>query len=282
MGKRLKSFADWRLQENLREYDFYFKKYQNLIMNLFKWENLPDGISARYIEEKLFYSGSVIFFKSKLGFYVVSKATPIGNNHYEEPIGYNAYGVDGINEYVKACDCVVIWNNIFREGSINTVNFYAKRQSNVRKTFDVNLEQMKNPYIISCSEGQRETVKQIMKDKSDGVPYIYVSDTFNDLNSFKVFNLDVKNYTKDLIEVENCLENECLTTIGIDNVNIYKRERLINAEATQNNEQIALSKNSMYSARRKAMEEINLKYGLNINVDFSIQDEIAEVEKEEV
>jgi hypothetical protein len=95
MGKALKSYADWRLQESLREYDFYFKKYKRLLMSLFEWKNLPNGISSRFIEDKLFYNGLVIYFKSKnLGWDVVAQCAPIGQNDYEEPTGYHAYSVN--------------------------------------------------------------------------------------------------------------------------------------------------------------------------------------------
>lgn len=270
MGKALKSYAEWRLQENLKEYHFYFKKYQRLLMSMFEWVNLPDNISSRFIEDKLFYNGLLIFFKSKsLGFYVVTQATPIGLNAYEEPTGYRAYTVNGINEYVKPSECVVIWNDMFMEGNVDNVNFFAKSLSNIKKTFDVNLEQLKNPYIVSCPEGQRETVKQIMSQKTDGVPYIFTTEDFSDLVKVNVFNLQIQNHTKELQDVKNATENEGLTFFGINNVNVLKRERLVTGEAEQNDEQITINKNSMFKARKKAVREINEKFGLNIDVVIS-------------
>lgn len=267
MGRALKSYADWRLQENLREYTFYFKKFQRLLMSMFEWKNLPDKISYRFLEDKLFHNGLVIFFKSKrLGFYVVSQAMPIGLNDYEEPTGYHAYGINRINEYVKPQDCVVIWNDMFMEGSIGNVNYFSKSMSNIKKTIDVNLEQLKNPYIITCPEGQRETIKQIMKQKTDGVPYIFANDDIHDLMKVNVFNLQIQNHTKELTDIKNATENEALTFFGVNNVNVLKRERLVTGEAEQNDEQIEIYKNSMYKARKKAVKEINEKFGLEVDV----------------
>lgn len=265
MGKALKSFAEWRLNENMREYNFYFKKYKRLLMSMFEWDNLPDNISSRFIEEKLFYNGLLIFYKSKqLGFYVVAQATPIGLNDYEEPTGYRAFGVNKINEYVKPSECVPIWNDMFIEGNVSNVNFFAKSLSNIKKTFDVNLEQLKNPYIISCPEGQRETIKQVMAQKTDGVPYIYVNDDFGTLTNVTVFDLKIQNHTKELQDVANTIENEGMTFFGINNVNVVKRERVNTSEADQNNEQITLNKKSMLRARKLAVNKINEKFGLNI------------------
>jgi len=286
MGKPLKSFAEWRLQENLKEYDFYFKKYQRLIMSMFEWENLPDGISSRFIEDKLFHNGLLIFYKSKqMGFYVVAQATPIGLNDYEEPTGYRAYGVNKINEYVKPSECVPIWNDMFIEGNVGNVNFFAKSLGNIKKTFDVNLEQLKNPNIISCPEGQRETVKAMLAQKTDGVPYIFVNEDFNELNNVTVFNLGIKNHTKELQDVSTAIENEGMTFFGINNVNIAKKERLITGEAEQNNEQILYNKKSMYRARKEAVEKINEKFGHDfkkpIIVGIAKDDEIQSMDGED-
>lgn len=274
MGKALQSFAEWRLLENLREYDFYFKKYKKLLLSMFKWDNLPDGISSRFIEDKLFHNGELIFFKSKMGFYVVSQCTEIGLNDYEEPTGYRAYGINKINELVLAKDCVPIWNDLFKEGNAHNVHFFAKRLSNIEKTIDVNLEQLKNPYIVSCPEGQRETVKQIMKQKTEGVPYIFTSDDFNGLSDIHVFDLNIKNHTKELMEVKHTYENEGLTFFGINNVNILKRERLTSGETEQNDEQIKFNKQSMLYARQQAVEKINEKF--NQNIKISINNYIAD------
>lgn len=270
MGKASQSFADWRLNESLAEYNFYFKKFERLLTSLFKWNNLPKGISQRFIEQKLFTNGLLIFYKSpKLGFYVITQATPIGLNAYEEPTAYKSITVNGLSEYVEAKNCVPIWNDMFRESNVSNVNFFAKSLSNVKKTFDVNLEQMKNPYIISTPEGQRTTVQAVMSKKTNGEPYILVDEPFNGNVGITVFDLKVQSHLKELTEAKKEIENEGLTFFGINNVNVVKAERLITGEADQNNEQINLNTNFMYQARQQAVEQINEMFGLNLSVTIS-------------
>jgi hypothetical protein len=280
MGKALKSFAEWRLQENIIEYDFYFKKFKRLLMSMFKWDGLPDGISARFIEDKLFYNGLLIFYKSPaLGFYVMAQATPIGLNDYEEPTGYRAYGVNKINEYVKASDCVPLWNDMFIQGNMGNVNFFAKSLSNIKKTFDINLEQLKNPNIISCPEGQKESVKAVLAQKTDGIPYIFVNDDFTELNHVSVFNLKIDNHTKELQDVSMTIENEGMTFFGIQNVNVAKKERLITGEAEQNDEQISINKDSMYDARKMFVAKANAKFNLNPPLTVFTKEDIEKNKK---
>jgi hypothetical protein len=108
-----------------------------------------------------------------------------------------------------------------------------------------------------------------MAQKTDGVPYIFTSDDFNDLVKINVFNLQIQNHTKDLEDVKNAVVNEGLTFFGVNNVNVLKRERLVSGEAEQNDEQIVINRNSMFKARKKAVFEINQKFDLNVDVNLS-------------
>lgn len=283
MGKRLKSYADWRLQENLYEYNFYYEKFKRLLMTMFEWNNLPDGISERYIEKSLFHTGLVIFFKSNSGMskgsFVVTKATPIGYNIYDEPTGYRAYSDNGlINEYVKGCDCIPIWNDYDHKGNVSNVNFFAKRISNIEKTIDCNLEQLKQPTLISCPEGQRETVKAVFAKKSNGEPLIIVDDDFSSNSNIKVFDLHATNHIPQLEITKHDIINEALTFFGVKNVPVSKKERLIVSEAEQNEEQTWLNGNVMYRPRQLAVEQINEKF--NLNIELSLSNDTHKIVKE--
>ena len=60
--------------------------------------------------------------------------------------------------------------------------------------------------------------------------------------------------------------NEALTFLGVNNIMLEKKERLVTDEASGNNELINMNLNSYFKLRKKACEEINRKYGLNVNV----------------
>ena len=68
--------------------------------------------------------------------------------------------------------------------------------------------------------------------------------------------------------MQRSIDGDALTYFGINNINILKKERLITGEANGNNQQIAINLESMYKARRKAVEEINNKYGLDIKLEI--------------
>lgn len=274
MGK-MKTYAQWRLSENMREFDFYYKKIKKLCMVMFKWNNLPSGISTRYLEQMLFQTGLVVFFKHDILGYVVCQATAVGVNNYDEPVGYKVISNDGmINQYVTLDKCVPIYNDIDRSGNVANATYFAKKISNVVKTIDINIDNMKQPYIVECSEGQRKTVEEVFKKRTNGEPLIVVNEDFARNVHMNVFDLHIPDYTATLTNLKNEIMNECLTFFGINNVNILKKERLNTGEVNQNNEQIQLSKDTFYDTRKKAVDEINKKFNLNIEVERASYDDI--------
>ena len=271
----MKNFAREQTRENLKTYDFYFNDLKRKIINLFKWENLPDGISQRFLETSLFDTGNVVFFKNEMGFYCVAKGTPMGLNEYDEPTGFNVYSTSNkIHGIVNRSECVPIYNDLFMKSSVSNVDFFAKRLGNIQKTIDVNLEHLKIPYVISCSEGQKATVEQMIAKKNNGEPYILTSDDITNLMKINVIDLNIKNYVNDLYDVRQKEKNESLTFFGINNVNIMKKERLTSNEGNQNNEEISINLQNMLDARQTAVEEINSKFNLDIKVSLKYQSQI--------
>ena len=60
-----------------------------------------------------------------------------------------------------------------------------------------------------------------------------------------------------------------MTYLGIDNANTDKKERLITDEVESNNEIIKYYLNCFYKTRKKACDEINEKYGLDISIKLN-------------
>lgn len=273
----MKSYADWRRQESMIEYTFHTKQLKRMILSMFEWTGFPHGISTRFLEKELYEKGLCVLHVNKYtGGLQLSSATPIGLNIYDEPMGYRVFDKLGYSEHVKATDCVAIWNDDFAEPNIHNVNYFAKRISNIEKTIDINLEQLKRPTIIACPESQLKSIQLFMEKVSNGEPYIPVDNDFMNMNTFQVLDMKAQNHVKELYESKNDYRNESMTFFGIDNVNITKRERLITNETTQNDEQITLNRNAMMNARKRACEEINRMFGLNVQVRYGAEMEVEE------
>ena len=86
-----------------------------------------------------------------------------------------------------------------------------------------------------------------------------------DLMEIKIDGLSVPYVADKLLEDKKKIENELLTLFGLNNV-IDKKERLIVDEANANNDYINRNVDLLYKNRKIACNEINKKFGLNINV----------------
>ena len=64
-----------------------------------------------------------------------------------------------------------------------------------------------------------------------------------------------------------------LTMLGVDNTNTEKRERMIDAEATANNEDIMLMRRSRLATRRRFCAQVNERFGLNLSVKYGVPHE---------
>ena len=78
---------------------------------------------------------------------------------------------------------------------------------------------------------------------------------------------DEKNNDK-LNELKREIWSEALTFLGINNVNVNKKERLITNEVENNQGSIVSSRFSRLEQRRQAVKRINKMFGLNIEVNF--------------
>lgn len=252
---------------NNRVYTNYYYRLMLIAKSLFKWENLPNGINEKWIEKYLFSEGGCIFFHDETLGYMVTKFSTSGKlNYYDEPTQVTAYATDYVpTQHENNVDCIIIRNNDDMIPTFPTIQIYAYDLTNIKRTIDTNIISQKMPYIITCSDKQKLSFKQVMKQKNDNEPVIY-GDKNLDLNEIKVLNT-ITPIVFDKLQIQkNNVWNECMTFLGINNANTDKRERLIDNEVQANNQLIQVNSDVMLKAREEACKRINDMFGLNISV----------------
>lgn len=274
----LMSYESVSKQLNNRVFTNYFYRLMLISKALFKWENLPNGINEKWIENFLFSEGNCIFFKDPTFGYMVTKFTTAGKlNFYNEPTKVRAYATDYIStEHENNVDCVIIRNNDDSIPTFPTIQLYAHDLTNIKRTIDTNIIAQKIPYIILCSDKQKLSFKQLVKQANDNEPYIY-GDKNLDLNEIKIMKTDVPIVFDKLQLQKSNVWNECMTFLGINNANTDKRERLITNEVQANNELIQVNSDVMLKARETACKLINEMFGLDIRVRRRTRLEMAEM-----
>ena len=267
MAKRDGKF--WQsARRNNATYLQYYMHLTELAMSMFEWKNLPDTVDARFLELTLFEDGQIVFFKDEeLGYLCLQCAVNGGFNVYRIPTNRRAYAVNGYQKNLTENDSVIIYNNFLRTNSMLDVRNFAERLYNIDRAIDVNINAQKTPILIKCDEQQRLTMLNTYQQYDGNQPVIFGDKALN-TNAFQVLNTGAPLVADKLYTLKTQLWNECLTYLGISNINVQKKERLITDEVTRNQGGTIASRYSRLEARRQACEQINRMFGLDIECNY--------------
>ena len=255
-------------RRNNATYLQYYMHLTELAMSMFEWKNLPDTVDARFLELTLFEDGQIVFFKDEeLGYLCLQCAVNGGFNVYRIPTNRRAYAVNGYQKTLTENDSVIIYNNFLRTNSMLDVRNFAERLYNIDRAIDVNINAQKTPILIKCDEQQRLTMLNTYQQYDGNQPVIFGDKALN-TNAFQVLNTGAPLVADKLYTLKMQLWNECLTYLGISNINVQKKERLITDEVTRNQGGTIASRYSRLEARRQACEQINRMFGLDIECNY--------------
>ena len=272
--------ADRQFWESAKLNNYSFKQYYNrlteLSVSMFEWKNVPDTIDIRFLELALFGDGlAVFFYDDVLGYLALRCAIGGQINVYRIPTKRRAYAANGYNKNLDESNSVIIFNNYLHTNSMLDVELFARRLYNLDRAIDVNANAQKTPILVQCDENQRLTLKNVYMKYDGNEPVIFGDKNLNP-NSIKVLQTGAPYVADKLYQLKTQIWNEALTYLGISNINVTKKERLITDEVTRNQGGTMASRYSRLEARRQACDEINRKFGLNISCDYREDTRIAD------
>ena len=258
----------------------YFNRLTELAISMFEWKNLPDTIDDRFLELSLFGDGMCVFFEDEDIGYLALRCMIGGTwNVYQIPNDRTAYATNGYNKRLNSDNSVIIFNNMLHTNSTLDVEVFSKRLYELDRIIDVNAKAQKTPILIQCEETQRLTMKNLYMKYDGNEPYIFGDKNLNP-NSLKVLKTDAPYVADKIYMLKTQLWNEALTYLGISNVNIQKKERMISDEVMRNQGGVIASRYSRLESRRRACEQINDMFGLNIWCDY--REDYREVDDETI
>lgn len=276
---RIKDREFWQ-SANMNNATFmqYFNRLTELSISMFEWKNLPETVDPRFLELTLFGDGMAIFFEDEvLGFCALR--TMIGGklNIYQIPTIRTAYASNGYNMPLDETNSVIVFNNMLHTNSVMDVEQFSKRLYNLDRIIDVNANAQKTPILVSCEDTQRLTLLNLYKQYDGNAPVIFGDKNLNP-NSLKVLTTDAPYVADKIYQLKVQIWNEALTYLGISNINITKKERLITDEVTRNQGGTIASRYSRLEARRQACKQINDMFGLDIWVDYREDYQVLDTE----
>lgn len=287
MGKRKRDrkFNSSAKLNNLT-YSYYYNRLKELAMSMFEWKNLPDSIDPRFLELTLFEKGVAVYFRDedltddehKNGRDLVLPVTLKGGfDVYGIPKERRAYAVNSYNFDLNENDSVLIFNNYLHQNCVTEIEMYALRLANLDRAIDVNANAQKTPVLIKCDEQQRLTMENLYMQYDGNMPFIFADKNLN-ANGLSVLKTDAPFVADRLYSLKTQIWNEALTYLGISNLNIQKKERLVADEVTRNLGSTIASRHGRLQSRRDAANMINKMFGTNIEVNY--REDYREVDDE--
>ena len=264
---------------NNRTYLQYYNRLTELAISMFEWQNLPETIDQRFLEMCLFCDGMCVFFQDEVLGYLSLQCMIGGKlNVYRIPMERRAYATNGYQRELDGTNSIIIFNNYLHTNSMLDVEMFSKRLYNLDRAIDVNANAQKTPVLIQCNESQRMTMKNLYKQYEGNEPFIFASKGL-DANGLKVLQTGAPYVADKLYELKTQIWNEALTYLGISNINVVKKERMITDEVTQNQGGTVASRYSRLESRRQACKQINEMFGLDIWVDY--REDFQDIEEQE-
>ena len=296
---------------------FYENKYFGLFLNAYKFTNLTKN-QERFLLKKLWQNGTIAAFilegsKSEptmrdLLANKTKSTIELGNDSPNGLLVFVPYAVNQWNiedepsvvtfvnlrgaQFIPNTmqevnkDCVIGWAHKSHAPIRNLVMFYIEKIVDVENTINMNLFVHKLPRLVVCSPEDRARVEDLMEAIERGEKKLFLD--AQDVAAIKnvLESGSNTNYIIDrLYQYKQNLENELLSFLGINNVAIEKKERLITDEANSNNQLINDSSDCFLDCLKDFCDEVSkiLDYPLSVEANSSPEsnEEIMEEPQEE-
>lgn len=252
-------------------YDELLNDFINYAISRFTWGGaLPTGLTSEQLEFLLLTKGQMMYFKDdNLGEMLLPCYATADINPYGLPTTYQVTAQNGkYDEKIELDDGVLLKNNPLGKPDYSTLVIFSKRIDNTEMTQDVNLFQQCIPKLILADEDGRLTAKSIV-DKLKKFKFVIFGKKSLTSTITTSDVLDTSSpYIMDKLQQQKVdYKNELLTRLGINTVNIMKRERVNTDEVNANNEETENNIDLMYKLRLKFCKEVKEKFGKEITVE---------------
>lgn len=254
--------------------NMYRRKLSELAINRFKWTGLPATVNPRFLEVSLFQNALSVFYfdrDPRVSAFMALRAGAMGRpNMQDDPTMFRVFREPLQPLLLRSDKCVPIWANTSRTPDHDMVEYYAQRFATWDTTIEINGLNARQTKIIESDENSRLTLQNANRQVVEGEPAIYASDKSSIADKISVLDLgiDLMGLEK-LSIVRSRIWAECMQMLGINAATTEKKERVVEDEVSQNDDQVMSARNVALNERKAAAHRINAKYGLAVSVEYN-------------
>lgn len=295
-------YKEFKENEGVITYDskrFYENKFFGLFLNAYKFTGISRQ-QERYLLKTLWKNGTIASFiiegtrsdpsmkqlltnssantlknvsESENGIICFVPYAPVYYNIQDEPSVVQLINIRGATfvppQNMKVNQDVVIgWAHSSHAPIRSLVMYYIDKIVDVENTINTNLFIHKMPRLIVVSPEDKRRVEDLMDAIERGEKKIFLeTDDIQAIKNVLESGANTSYIIDKLYAYKQNLENELLTFLGINNISMEKKERLITDEATANNQIINDSSDCFLDTLKDFCEEIKDILGYEISVE---------------
>lgn len=256
-----------------RNYDYWLTRMLYVASSAIEWTGLPEDCDPVYLENCLNRAGAAIIVRDTvIDRYFAGQNGSTGKiDIYGYPSKRRAIFMNGETVNCDTDDSVIVYNNSMRSSDIWNFTNIAEFMADIDSAIRVNMQTQKTMPIIPTTQEQSLTIENVYSDIESNIPYILIDGDCLDVEKLRnALTFDNRrSFTADLmIQVQREVWNRFLTFVGINNVNVEKRERTNIPEINSNLDEILVMRRNRLNSRQRACDLMNKKWGLNIGVRY--------------
>lgn len=267
---------------NFKTYNMYFREMLTLAENVFEFKNLPEFIDVAYLNKQLLRKGAVAFFMEKdLGLIALPYNIVGTLDVYGRPNGIEVFGDNNFHRVLNRDEYVLMFDNNGRYPLYLDICQMAERIALCVRTEDVNILHQRTPRVWKTSKDTEKSLKDTINeiDSMQENVVTYQSLAVEDMNAV----LAPAPYVTDKIDQHlRELWAEFYRLIGVANLQEQKKERVIVDEMSASQGGTIASRFSRFEPRKRAIEEINKKWNLDLEVSYYDGEPTTEKGEEDV
>lgn len=264
------------------------RKLTNMAMTRFKWEGFPPEVNVRWLEMALQDTALSVFYRDtddgvqpRTGRFMAMRGTGQGNlNMVGDPTEFLVWG-NGVygTRRLTIDECVPIWANYARFPDIDIIRLYSVKLGELDRTIEINAKNARQNKIIQVPQNSKLSAKNINEQLDAGSNALEIVDGFDLTSMVTVLDLGIHpDMILNLSILRARLWGEAMMMLGINqNPGQDKKERLVAAEVSGNDDMIAMIREENLAARQDACVHIKEMFGLNVTVDYKTDHVTAEL-----
>lgn len=271
-------------------YQYWYFKLINILLDMFTWKNLPEGLSSREIELNLIMTGHAVILPKKDGTLFTPLTSLYGYDEYYQPthaVFANPVVVQA-HQYEIGKECSIIYNNklkdslyyIKSDGGLNTfVKRYARLLADIESTIDIySVNARLTSFPVANDGNVMESLKLFFKKLALGKRAI-ISDNsiIEEFRNVDINRSNIKDGLNDLLIARDKVLEQYFREIGVKMYN-SKKAQVTDDEVDANTQLLLISKDDMQDARDEGADMTNDLFGTDMIPELNPKFDIREVE----